>query len=395
MRIRTLLCWSISLLLLIVSSACQAAPEIQLSPTNTFEPPTITPTDDLTYQTTDGIILGANLNCPDRAAFGYINENVPGSGASVGNPINFRWYYFAAGGSAPDWSTACVPTSYTLYLSPGPDFTTSVSYPIPLADPVNMVNLLLYSYSFSEVLQPTCYRWIVVGHANGIDIDQDQLPLFQDEAVWQIVNNQSLMRGQFQTGPLCEPQSIGPPILIYPPNEETLDNDTPNFQWDVPGVTLEAHWLTFSTDPNVANVDFGWVTPSEEFLMYTSHLLPCTIYYWQVHAGIHSLNYHLQVEDWASTSEIRSFIISAPNCPFAIAIPTATLIPTSTPTQTPWPTYTLVPPTNTPKPKNTKVPTTEPITCSNYDDEPSCKEHSDSCNWYRPPTGGPGSCVDN
>jgi hypothetical protein len=138
----------------------------------------------------------------------------------------------------------------------------------------------------------------------------------------------------------------------------------------------------------MASIDIGWVTGQESFLMFSGSLQPCVIYYWQVQAGLYSLAYHQSVGDWATTSEIRSFIIRSPNCPNADAVPTAT--PTSIPTATLIPTNT---PTQTPKPTRTPEPTPAPVVCSDYKDEKSCEEHSE-CVWERPPTGGDFACRD-
>jgi len=383
--------WIFLLLLLIIISGCKETAEMPSTPQNlplsapqnlpppahpnTLEPPTPTATSALTYQTNDGITLGTNLNCPDRAAFGYIDENVPARNVLVSSPIHFRWYYFAAEGHAPDWSTVCVPTSFTLYLSPGPDYITTISYPITPTNANNLVNLLMYSFYVNDaLLQPhTSYRWMVVGHANGIDIDQDQLPLFQDESAWKLINNTSLMSGQFQTGPVCNPQTIGPVNLLNPQDQAALDTDTPYFQWDMPNCTGQAYWLSFDTDPLMASPDIGWVTGQEGFLMFSGSLQPCIIYNWQVQAGLYSYNYHLQNGDWATASEIRSFIIRSSECPEADAEPTATFIP-------------ILIPTNTP----TKTPV---IPCSKYDKKASCNAQTNRCKWVIPPTGGPGSCA--
>ncbi|MCD4753157.1 MAG: hypothetical protein K8R40_08810 [Anaerolineaceae bacterium] len=404
------------LVVLIFISGCQKAAEIaptliytikQLLPTATSDQvhqlvPTVayeaselillpTATNPPAYHTDDGIALGANLNCPDRAAFGYIDENVPARNVLVNYPIIFRWYYFAAEGAAPDWSAVCVPTSFTLYLSPGPDYSTTVSYSITSRTPDNLVNLLMYSYNVHGWLQPhTSYRWIIVGHAGGVDIDEDQLPLFQDESAWKLTGNNSLMSGQFQTGPACDPQLISSVNLLNPQDEAVLDTDTPYFQWDMPNCSSSAYWLSFDTDPLMASPDVGWVTGQEGFLMFSGGLEPCTIYYWHVQAGLYSVHYHLQNGNWATASEIRSFIIRSSDCPDAEAVPTATptatLTPTNIPTRTPIPTQTPEPPTRTPKPPPT------PIVCSSYKDEKSCEEHGDVCCWYQPPTGGDPYC---
>ena len=99
MKYNNIYLWVFLLLVLIISSGCQETAEIQPTPTNTLESPTPTPTiaptatNDPTYLTNDGIVVGANLNCPDRAAFGHINEYIPAKHFLVSDPILFRWNY--------------------------------------------------------------------------------------------------------------------------------------------------------------------------------------------------------------------------------------------------------------------------------------------------------------
>jgi len=366
--------------------------EVALAQTKTPQLESIVATRNPSYHTNNGIPLGANLNCTNREAFGRLEENVPASNALVSDDyIHFRWYYFAAEGAAPDWSTVCVPTTFTLYLSPAPSYNTTITYSITPTIVDDLGNILRYSVDISNTLQPhTSYRWIVVGHVDGIDIDEDQLPLFQDESAWKRVDGLSLMHGQFQTGPECYLQTINPVTLLNPQDETALDTDTPYFQWDMPNCSSRAYWLTIDTDPLMASPDNGWVTGQEGFLMFSGSLQPCIVYYWQVHAGLYSMNYHLSRGDWASASDIRSFIIRSADCPDAATIPTATptaiIIPTAIPTQTPAPTKA---PQTTPKP--TKIPLVTPIVCSNYTDQESCEAH-DVCAWYQPsPSSGGGT----
>lgn len=367
--------WIILVLVIILSAGCQpptpAETPTELPPTPTSAPPILTD---------DGIMVGANLNCPDLASFGYITENVPGRNALVSSPILFRWYYFAAEGAAPDWANVCVPTSFTLYLAAAPDYNITNTYTITPTTVENLTNILMFSHSLSDTLQPhTSYRWMVVGHADGIDIGDDRLPLFQDESAWKLTNNTAQMDGQFQTGPACDPQTISPVILINPPDEAALDTETPFFQWDLPSCSGSAYWLSFDTDPQMDSVDFGWVTEQEGFLTFQSSLQPCVIYYWQVQAGLYSTAYHLQIGDWATASEIRSFLIRSSACPNANAVPSPA--PTSPPTSTP---------TKTPKPTST------PVVCAAQLDQKSCQAHSDICYWK--PTNltipGVGICLD-
>lgn len=363
--------WLYLILVLFLTTSCQGATS---TPSPTEVPPTPSPTP-LLYQTNDGITLGTNANCPDRSAFGEVIENVPTSNALVSYPILFRWYYAAAEGAAPDWANVCVPTSFTLYLAPGPDYDTPLSFEITPTSAENLVNLLMYSYDLNNSLQPhTTYRWMVVGHADGIDIGDDRLPLFQDEDAWKLVNNQSQMSGQFQTGPVCDPNTIGPANLLTPPDEAALETDSPTFQWDMPNCSATAYWLKFDTDPQMGSVDIGWVTGQESFLVSQGLLQPCLIYYWQVEAGLYSTSYHIQSGDWATASGIQSFILRSPDCPNAVAVPSP--MPTLPPTAT------LVPPTHTP------VPTSTPVVCAAQPDKESCESHSDQCYWSQDLNGG-------
>lgn len=375
MRYKKFALWVCFILILILSSGCQETTLAPPPPTNTPKP--LIPTSTPSIQTHDSIILGINANCPDRASFGHVTENVPASNVLVSSPINFRWYYAAAEGPAPDWANVCVPTSFTLYLSPGPDYATYTTHTITPTSAENLVNLLMYSHVFTDALQPhTSYRWMVVGHANGIDIGQERLPLFQDESVWKVINNTSQMSGQFQTGPVCEEQTISPVNLLNPQDGAALDTDTPFFQWDMSQCSGRAYWLRFSTDPQMNSIDLGWATDHEGFLMFQGALQPCTLYHWQVMAGVNSLNYHLQMGNWETASEIRSFILRSSACPDADAIPTAT--PTSPPTATLIPTST---PTKRPKPTRTPKPTKTPGDCADQPDKESCEAQGDMCMW--------------
>ena len=368
--------WVCFILILILSTGCQETTLAPPLPTNTPKP--LIPTNTPSIQTHDGIILGANANCPDRASFGQVTENVPARNVLVSSPINFRWYYAAAEGPAPDWANVCVPTSFTLYLSPGPDYSTYTTHTITPTSAENLVNLLMYSHVFTDTLQQhTSYRWMVVGHANGIDIGQERLPLFQDESAWKLINNSSQMSGQFQTGPGCDSQTISPVNLLNPQDGATLETDAPFFQWDMPQCSGSAYWLRFSTDPQMNSIDLGWATDHEGFLMFQGALQPCTLYHWQVMAGLNSLNYHLQMGNWETASEIRSFIIRSAACPNADAVPTAT--PTTTQTATPIPTST---PTKTPKPTST------PVVCADQPDQESCEAHGEICMWTQDLHGG-------
>lgn len=262
-----------------------------------------------TYSATDGTILGANTNCGDRADFGDIDENVPTNEVTVSSPIHFRWYYRPAVSwpHPSDWSDECVPTSFTLYLSPGPFFNTVISFPVvPFTVDVNPSSLM-YHFYLNDPLQPgTSYRWMVVGHADGIDIDDDQLPLLHDDFVWLT----GTMSGLFQTpqaGPACTTQTIGPANLIYPQDGAVLPDDTPYFQWDMPNCSSEAYHIMIDTEPQMASPYMGWVTNKEGLLIHPNQLQNCTTYYWQVEAGVYSIEYHMNSGGWATISDVWEF----------------------------------------------------------------------------------------
>jgi hypothetical protein len=357
------------LVMLVSSSGCGAV--ALMNPTPTITPVLPTPTSTATatpvYQTLDGVPLGANLNCPDRAAFGYLEENVPVNGAIMDSPILFRWYYWPAGGTPTDWSTVCVPTSFGLNLAAGPDYNSVSSITIINPTIKDMTHYLLYSFYLSDPLPPhTFYRWMVTGSANGIDMDQEQLPLLHEDSAWKKVNNNSDMMGEFQTGPICTSLNITPANLISPPNGAVLDNDTPVFKWGMPDCAGQAFSLTFDTDPQMTSPDFGWATKVGNFQIFAGRLQPCTPYYWQVQTGLYSIEYHLSQGGWAYPSEIRSFSIRSMACPDGWVEPTITPTPTFIPwTPTPTATATLVP----------------QFSCSNYPDRDSCEANS-KCDWY-------------
>jgi hypothetical protein len=359
-------------IILIFNSGCDTAVKSAQIPINQQSPIPPTSTSAPTILTDDGIVVGANSACQDRSNFGSVTENVPANNALINNPALIRWYYFAAEGTAPNWATVCVPTSFTLYISPAPDYSTWNTYTITPTSAANLTNILMFSYFLSDPLLPhTSYRWMVVGHANGIDIGQERLALFQDESAWKETSYGTLMRGQFQTGPACTAQTISPANLIQPQDQAILDTDTPLFQWDLPNCASTAYSLRFDTDSQMDSVTFGWVTSKESFLMLQGTLQPCTVYYWQVRAGLYSAPYHMQVGNWSTASEIRSFIIRDASCPNALGVPTLSppLLPTATNI-----------------PASTRTPTTEPtspaIDCGDYTTQDTCEAQSEFCRWY-------------
>lgn len=382
-------------LILIVSTGCGqiavdpklATETIAPSKTNTDIPPSITATE-MIYRTSGGVQLGANLDCPNRSAFGIIVENTPYRGSVIDSfPFQFRWYYQPLVSPPNDWSSECVPTSFTMYLSKGPEYNKTITVPINSLIIDDIVNFLLYQFQFSGDLDPvSVYRWIVVGHADNINIDEDQLTLFTQHEMW-ADNVWEHPHGQFQTGPRCTTNTIQPVSLFYPPNNTILDTDSPIFQWKSTDCSANAFRVAFSRDNEFITIERGWVTSSLEFVMYPNVLEPCVQYYWKVDSGPYSMDYHLQMGDWATSSPVNAFIIRSSECPNAV-IELSTRTPTATyfaPTIV-WPTATQKPATRTPQPTE--------VVCENIDDAETCMSFS-KCQWIPNLSGPPGQgdCV--
>ncbi|MFC2064254.1 hypothetical protein ACFLXB_04060 [Chloroflexota bacterium] len=373
----------ISLAVFIICSGCQAVAEITSIPTEIITQ---------TYLTNDGITLGANLNCPDINSFGFIDEIMPTNLNLVSTPVHFEWRYWPVGLTTNDWSTECVPTSFTLHVAAGPYFDVVNTYSINPGLVENHSNYLAYQYIFSEPLQPhTTYRWMVVGHADTIDIGQDDISLFQDEVSWRVNTSNTYLNSRFRTGPLCDPQTIESPTLLMPAHGTILDTVTPLFIWDMPNCTSEAFRIEIDSDPNIDINHFpttywGATTQFERALIPDGVLVACTKYYWRVSAGLYSAAYHQSNGEWAATSETRSFFIRSAACPNVIADPTPTLldVPTLLPTTSP---------TLTPEPADdpTDVPEPTAVVCEGLS-QPECQAHNDVCQWVVIVL--PGSCKD-
>lgn len=373
--------------------------------------PTPSPTSPVLLLTDDGITIGTNANCPDRESFGFIYSKSPGSSAPVPDPIHFRWNYYPPEGSTLGWADTCVPTSFTLFFAPAPDYTISHTMTVTPISVENYGGYLFFYYDLYGTLDPhTYYRWWVVGHANGIDIGVkfdntldvgvDPQPLFYDEPAWRQVWPGSVginpfapkkINGGFQTEPHCDAQTLADPILLNPPDQAVLDMDTPHFQWDMPNCSSKTYRLSIGSSPDIRDFDHEVVFGMEGHLIESGILQPCTVYYWRVQTGPYSIPYHLQMGNYSNSSETRSFIIRTSDCPNVIAVPTLSAPLQQTPSQTPTP----LPaqrynPTETPEPS--RYSTATPVVCASFKDQDTCEDHSDSCTWTVPSRGADGYC---
>lgn len=388
--------WIILTLTLVISAGCETKAKSVQVPINLQSPIPPSPTSEPLLITDDNITIGANTNCPDRESFGRVRSNIPGSNVLVGQSILFRWTYYPPEGTVADWANICVPTMFTLYLASAPNYNTIDTFTATPAIVENKGAYLMFHFYLYNSLQPhTSYRWDVLGHSGGIDIGRDPQPftLFQDESAWMQIYPgfapidpyaPQLFNAEFQTGPQCDSQTISPPILLNPPDQSVLNNDTPHFQWDMPNCSSKAYRLAVFTDPNLLNVEYEVVLHREAHMIDPGILQPCTLYYWQVESGLYSPAYHLQSGDWATSSGIQTFIIRSAACPNAQAVPT--------PTATPLPTYRYNP-TETPLPGRYSTPT--PVKCSSLPNQDSCEAYGDTCTWVATGRGSEGYCKDN
>ncbi|MBM3151175.1 MAG: hypothetical protein FJZ96_03050 [Chloroflexi bacterium] len=86
---------------------------------------------------TEEVATGSGPYCPDASHFGRIYEYWPALYKIMPSSPTFIWLVTSANGnlaSVDDWADECVPESYTLHLSTGPDFSDELDFPID--DPI-------------------------------------------------------------------------------------------------------------------------------------------------------------------------------------------------------------------------------------------------------------------
>lgn len=328
-------------------------------------------------------------SCPDTNSFGRLTEYWPGS-FTFPSTWKFTWFYVLPPNkaSATDWLWMCVPESFSLYLSTGPDFEDEIEVPVNSPGVTYDITKVSLDWYFNYPLEPLkVYRWVAVGHYGDIDIGIDRVAQLHQDAKW--IGYSPINKGSFRTGPQCDPASIDIPVLTFPADEETISIRQPKFSWDLTSCMPLVFMTQLSRTPDLESLEPGFYsTAAADYSFYLQTNYPwldmqkvsyggipampdCTTYYWRVKAGIGDGTYIERV--WGEWSGIQSFFVNSGTCP------------TATPTR--------IPPTKTPTPTATLTPVV--INCGDYKDPVSCESHS-KCDWYIPPPTHPepSICID-
>jgi hypothetical protein len=321
-------------------------------------------------------------DCPDRASFGKIYTHLPSDFEVVSASPELTWFYTSANGnpgSVEAWANECVPEAYTVYFSTGPDFEDEIVVPVTDPEVVADSGKLTMNWTIPTSLEVMkVYRWAVVGHANGFDIEGWRIADLHDDAIWPPINNVNMTykRCVFRTGPECAAGQIGVPTLTTPSNGEVIQTLNPILTWDVSSCMPTVFWLEISTLPTFDNPQFSvYPIPTGDYTKQTQRNFPsayidytlrdCTKYYWRVKGGGYSNG-----GEWGNYSEVGTFSVNLGQCP------------TPTPTR--------VPATKTPTP--TSSPTPVPVTCEGLT-MAECGSYPSLCKWVFPVTHvGPGAC---
>jgi hypothetical protein len=311
--------------------------------------------------------------CPDISSYGKLYDHWPGGFELVSTTPELTWFYTPAISSpngVQNWANECVPDSYTVYLSTGPDFTDEIA--IPVTNPVVYPDptKLTLEWTIPGGLEPMkVYRWTVIGYAHGTPLNEWRIADLHDDSIWPPLNtvNMTYKRCTFRTGPECASGQIDTPLLTYPVPGEVLNTLTPILLWEVDSCMPRIFLVQISTTPEFldpqfyvnpgAGGDYTWTSQRNyPYAAVNYALRDCTKYYWRVQGGIFTSGGD---GEWGAYSEVRSFSVDLGHCPT--------------------PTATLVPPTHTPTPTETP----KPFTCAGLSHD-GCTNHSDKCEWYQP-----------
>jgi hypothetical protein len=314
--------------------------------------------------------------CPDISAYGKIYDHWPSGFKLVTTNPELTWFYSSPGGNltnVEEWANKCKPDSYTIYLSTGPDFDDEIV--IDVVDPVitSDITKLTMEWTIPGGLEPMkVYRWAVVGHAGGLNLEEWKIADLHDDSVWPPLNtvNMAYKRCTFRTGPECASGQIEVPTLTYPVDGQTIDTLTPIITWDVAGCMPLVFMGEISTTSSFANPqpyidtslpgDYTWQQQRNYTYAAINYALrDCTKYYWRVQGGIGEGG-ALGPREWGSFSSSETFFVNLGQCPT--------------------PTPTAIPPTRTPTPTETP----EPFSCEGLGMD-ACNAHSNVCEWVVPP----------
>lgn len=326
----------------------------------------------------------APISCPSAASYGQISEYWPSRFHIESTTPTFTWFYSIRGrnmSALEEWATICVPATYSIYLSTGPDYDDE--FVIQVQDPsidADITKLTMGWTSDVPLELNKDYRWYVVGHSGDITIDDWGLVHLHDDAWWP--PRSTYFSGTFRTGLECEQGAISVPELNSPLDGAAINTVNPTLTWDINMCMPLVFKVEISTNPAFENFqsgvipnlpqDYTVIRQSDYPWMYVEYILrDCTEYYWRVTGGIGEGG-EGGYREWGTPSGVRTFHVDQGQCP----TPTPTLVPTVVP----------VFPTDTPI--IVIPPTAVPVVCAGMD-ETQCKQHSQECEWVVPATTAP------
>jgi hypothetical protein len=317
-------------LLLVLLAACNLATDI------TQEPP-----DDDDMQPLE-ITLEPTARptpyCPDISSFGKLDEYWPG-GFTFPSDWKFTWFYTlgTTKDSPFDWNWTCVPDSYSIFLSTGPDFEDEIEVQVSTPHVIlDITKVSLDWYFNSQLLEPLkVYRWVAVGHYGDIDIGMDRVAQLHQDSRW--IGQNPMNKGSFRTGPQCGSGSIDVPVLAFPADNETIDIRQPIFSWDVTSCMPLVFITQLSRNPDLQSLAPGlnsFAAADYSFYLQTNYpwldmqtisyggipaLPDCTTLYWRVLGGIGDATY--TEREWGEWSEVQSFYVNSGSCPTPTPVP--------------------------------------------------------------------------
>lgn len=321
--------------------------------------------------------------CPDVSSFGKIYDHWPSDFKLVDTSPNFTWFYTSNSidpNSSLIWSEVCVPESYTFYFSTGPDFedeiVVNVTNPSVVPDPTKL-NL---NWTLPIALEPMkVYRWITIGHYQGIELEGWKIPDMHNDEIWPPINNvnMSYKRCVFRTGPECTVGNIDVPLLTNPNYGDVLDTLNPTLEWSLDSCMPLVFSLEISTsaafenpqnsvDPSLPG-DYTKITQRNYNYAYIEYTLrDCTQYFWRVKGGIgYAYPGDPLPRQYGAFSDTGMFYVNTGHCP--------------TPTPTP------IPPTKTPTPtlSPSSTPSSIAFSCIGLS-QTDCENYPNQCKWIPP-----------
>lgn len=300
-------------------------------------------------------IYATNCDLLTADNFGYVDEITPVGNTSISPTVKIKFQPYHQQ-IVSDWTLECVPDSFTIYLSPGPNYSYEIV--VPVIDPTfsTFDDHIMYETVLTNQLQADIdYRWVVIGHYNSIDIGGDDHNLLHQDNYWfpYLQENTLIIPGKtFHTASLTNCTGYNNITLINPPNLEIIHflPDT-QFTWDAEPCKPDYFRIQFSMWPDMSYpISYDYYIPQEHYTIYHngnnpyySHLRNCTQYYWQIIPVLLLPQGDIICEfggcfqpygkiDADFPSEIRSFYLNMSGCPTPTLTPrySITLIPTRT-----------------------------------------------------------------